>query len=490
MATSARLSKAGLRQAKAYELFLGLHCRHVDNEFYGEPFLLEHWQRKHIWNPIFAAGRFEGGKFRRRYRRALIGLPRDGGKTETAVGILLTIANMEPVHQGEYGFIASSKTQALKAFRKLKSMIMQDADLSAAWEVLTTEVVHRETGARIMVFPYSEAAMQSYHFNVAIVDEYHVHKSAAILEAVISGQKSITNALCIVITTAGPHREGPLWELIPQWEADPAAYVYWLGASDSDRIDDPKVWRKVSPMSWVSLDDIADQFASTSRRSFERYTLNRVPLTADASAAVSPAALAKCVKRPSQFDFEKPFVVGVDGAQSGDAFGIICVQQDGEDVDFFEHVFDDPPDDTGFYDLVQIEQLIAELYAKQRPLIAIDPSRLLLLAQHLDQEYDVPLVAVKQDNASMCPASALIVNAVRSGKARLGGCPKLAAHLGNAVLLEKEPWGERLGSVGTGPSKKRIDAAIAAAIAMYALSTQPPPRKSFVETGGFHSVSL
>jgi len=270
MATKPRLSKSGIRQAKAYELFLGMHVRHVDNEFYGEPFMLEAWQRKHIWNPLLGSGRIEHGRFRRRFRRALIGLPRDGGKTEISAALLLTIANMEPVHQGEYGVIASSKTQALKAFRKIKSMIMQDPELSAAWEVLTDTIVHRETEARIMVFPYSEAGTQSYHFNVAIVDEYHVHKSSAVLEAVISGQKSITNALCIVITTAGPHREGPLWELIPQWSADPNAYVYWLGAGDEDRIDDESVWRKVSPMSWISLTDIQDQYASTSKRSFER----------------------------------------------------------------------------------------------------------------------------------------------------------------------------------------------------------------------------
>lgn len=487
MATKPRPSKSGLRIAKAYELFLGMHCRHVDNEFYGEPFLLESWQRKHMWQPVFGTGRMEHGRFRRRFRRALFGLPRDGGKTEIAVGFLLTIATMEPVHQGEYGFIASSKTQAQKAFRKLKSMILQDPELSAAWEVLTDTVVHRETGARIMVFPYSEAAMQSFHFNVAIVDELHVHKTAAILEAVISGQKSITNALCIVITTAGASREGPLWDILSQWPDDPAAYVYWLGATDEERIDDEAVWRRVSPMSWISLTDIADQYASTSRRSFERYSLNRFPLTRDASKAVSPKDLAKCLRQPSQFDFDKPFTLGVDGAQSGDAFALLCCQRDGEWWDFHEYVYDEPPE-SGFYDLVQIEELVAELYTRGRPLIAIDPARLLLLAQHLDESYGVPLVAVPQTNKTMCPASALIVNAVRSGTARLGGCPKLAEHLGNAVLLEREPFGERLSSEGKGPSKRRIDAAIAAAIGMYASETQS--RAPSFATGGIHSVAL
>jgi phage terminase large subunit-like protein len=483
MATRTRLSKAGVRQAKAYELFLGLHCRHVDNEYYGEPFLLEDWQRKHLWNPVLGTGRIEHRRFIRRYRRALWGLPRDGGKTEIAAGTLLTIATMEPVHDGEYGVLASSKTQAGKAFRKLKSMIVQDAELHAMWEVLTDTIVHRETGARIIVLPYSEAATQSYHFNVCIIDEYHVHKSPAVLEAVISGQKSITNALCIVITTAGPKREGPLWELIPQWREDPNAYVYWLGANDDDKLEDRNVWRRVKPMSWISLADMEDQFASTSRRAFERYTLNRFPIDGDADKAVTPRQVARCAKQPSQFTFERPFVLGIDGAQSGDAFALIGVQRDGEAWDFREWVFDEPPEDTGFYDLPQIEELIAELYTKGRPMVAIDPARLLLLAQHLDQNYGVPLVAVPQTNKTMCPATALLVNAVKSGTARLGGCPKLAAHVRNAVLLEREPFGERLGSVGKGAAKERIDAAIAAAIGMYALSTQDSGPSVYEERG-------
>lgn len=491
MATSARPSKSGLRQARAYELFLGIHCRHVDNEYYGEAFLLESWQRKHIWNPVFACGHMENGRFVRKHRRVLIGLPRDGGKTETAAGMLLTIAGMEPVHNGEYGVIASSKTQAKKAFGKLKSMIIQDPDLHASWEVLTSLIVHRETGATIMVIPYSEAATQSWHFNVCIVDEYHVHKSAAVLEAVISGQKSITNALTIVITTAGPKREGPLWDLIPQWEKDPNSFVYWLGAKDTDDLEDRNVWRRLKPMSWISMADMEDQFGSTTRRSFERYTLNRFPLDGRADKAVTARQLGRCVRQPSQFDWKKHFAVGIDGSQSGDAFAIICAQAAEEGFfDFFEYVYDEPPEDTGYYDLPQIEQVVAKIYAKRKPLVAIDPNRLLLFAQDLDQTYNVKVVGVAQNNPNMCAASALIVNAVKAGKARLGGCPKLAEHIGNAVVLEREPFGTRLGSVGKGASKKLIDGAIGAAIAMYVLATQPPPRKSFAETDGFYSIPV
>ena len=489
MATSARISKNGYRQAKAYELFLGMHIRHVDNEFYGEQFMLEPWQRKHIWQPILGAGRMEHGRFIRKYRRALIGVPRDGGKSETAAGLLLTIASMEPVFGGEYGVIASSKKQADKTFRKIKSMILQDPDLSASWEVLTNTCVHRETGAIIMVFPYSEAMSQAYHFNVCIIEELHVHRSTAVLDAVISGQKSITNALTVVITTAGPKREGPLWDTLNLWRSDPNSYVYWLGADDRDDMTDRNVWRRVKPMSWISMQDMEDQFASTSRRSFERYTLNRFPLSGDASHAFTPRQIARALRQQSRFDFERPFVLGIDGAQSGNAFALVAAQRQDDGYHFHEWVFDDPPEDTGFYDLVQIEELVTELATEHHLTPFLDPARLLLFAQHLQQRYGVTVVAVPQNDKTMCPATSLVINAMRADLLHIGGCPKLAVHLGNALLDEKPSYGERFTSEGKGRAKKLIDAAIAGAIALYALETQEQV-PSFADTGGVWELRL
>jgi phage terminase large subunit-like protein len=95
-----------------------------------------------------------------------------------------------------------------------------------------------------------------------------------------------------------------------------------------------------------------------------------------------------------------------------------------------------------------------------------------LLAQHLDQTYGIGLVGVRQDWPSMSTATALMVNAVKSGAARLGGCPKLTQHLRNARLAENLSGQTRFTSAGKGSAKEHIDAAIAAAIGLYALETQ------------------
>lgn len=57
--------------------------------------------------------------FKRKYRRAIIGLPSGYGKSELCAGILLTVATMEPVHNGQYGMVASSKDQIRNVYEKI-----------------------------------------------------------------------------------------------------------------------------------------------------------------------------------------------------------------------------------------------------------------------------------------------------------------------------------------------------------------------------------
>ena len=83
--TETSYSREGLIMARDYEKCLSSMCHHVSNDsYYGKPFLLEPFQRENIWKPIFATGSMEGGRFKRRFRRVIIGLPSGYGKTELA----------------------------------------------------------------------------------------------------------------------------------------------------------------------------------------------------------------------------------------------------------------------------------------------------------------------------------------------------------------------------------------------------------------------
>ena len=193
-----------------------------------------------------------------------------------------------------------------------------------------------------------------------------------------------------------------------------------------------------------------------------------------------------CQRIGNLFDFNKPFMLGVDGATSGDSFAIVAHQVvDGIDC-YQEWVFDEPGE-SGYYDLNQIEELIAWLSQKYKCPVGIDPARLLLMAQQLQDDYGVKIFEVSQNNKIMCAASEMVARSIKEKRTSLDGCPKLAEHLTNCTQLIREPFGWRFSSEKHGQGTDRIDAAIAAAIAKYSTTTVGPT-VSFVESGGIWTV--
>lgn len=455
----------GIAQAKAKERALSALCRHVANDgYYGKPFMLEPFQRENMWLPLFASGDMADGEWRRTYRRAIFGLPSGFGKTELAAAILITVATTEVVHNGEYGVIASSIDQVQKIFNKIATMIMLDPLLSQQWDIGRKLITHKETGARIIVFPNKASALEGWHLNVAVFDEMHVYKDSSVWDAALKGQKVLRNPLAIGITTAGDTRSGFLWDTLQAAENDPGMYVYWLGMDDSDDMDDPAAWEPLMVASWVTWESIEDQRNSaTSRRSFERYTANRFPRDRDAYSCFTTAQIDRLMAEPNGFDFGLPFTLGIDGATAGDSFAIVAFQRmDGVGCTR-EWVFDEPDEETGHYPLAEIMELIATICANHHPqAVGIDPNRLIVMASQLKDAYGIELVSFAQNNATMCQASAIVMQDVRDGSLRLRGCPKLADHLLNCVEDDKGAYGTRFGKDSR---RSKIDAAIALAIA-------------------------
>lgn len=459
--------------ARDYERCLSSMCCHVSNDgYYGHPFLLEEFQRENMWKPLFACGQMEDGRFKRRFRRAIFGLPSGFGKTELAAALVMTVATMEVIHNGQYGVVASSKDQVRNIFEKIATMIKLNSTFKEQWDVGKDIITHRETGAKIMVLPNKADALESWHFNVLIFDELHVYRDSRVWDAGLKGQKVLWNPLTIGITTAGDSREGFLWDTLEKADNDPGLYLYWLGLDDSDDIDKKSSWKKLMCASWVTWESIEDQRGmASSKRAFERYTANRFPRDRDAYSCFTAKQLERCDRGKNDFDFDKPFTLGIDGATAGDSFAIVAYQErknkNGNAYGYtVEWVFDDPDEETGHYDLAQIMELIAGINQQYWPaVIGIDPNRLIVMDSQLQKTYGVKTVSFAQNNATMCQATSLVMHQVKSGRLKLRGCPKLKEHLGNTVELDREPYGTRFGKDSR---KSKIDAAVALSIAVLA----------------------
>lgn len=473
--TETEYCREGLIMARDYEHCLSSMCCHVSNDsYYGRPFLLEPFQREDMWKPLFACGTMAEDGFQRRFRRAIFGLPSGYGKTEIAAAIVLTVATMEVVHMGQYGVVASSKPQVRNIFEKISAMIKLNDTLREQWEIGKEIITHRETGAKIMVLPNVASALESWHFNVLVFDELHVYKDSRVWDAGLKGQKVLNNPLSIGITTAGDAREGFLWETLEKADDDPGLYLFWLGLDDDDDIDAPETWNKLMQASWVTWDSIQDQRGSaTSKRSFERYTANRFPRDKDQYSMFTHAQLDRCERGINDFDFSKPWTLGIDGATRGDCFAIVAYQERkdrrGRDIGLTaEWIFDEPDDETGSYNMSNIIELIAGICAEKMPeVVAVDPNRMAIMDSQLRHNYGIETTSFAQNNPTMCQATAVVQNLVKSGTLRLKGCPKLRKHLENVIEMDREPYGTRMGK---NSRKDKIDGGIALAIAALAYS--------------------
>lgn len=480
--TKTEYTREGLVIARDYEKCLSSMCHHVSNdEYYGRPFLLEEFQRENIWKPIFATGSMvEKGetvdgrpltRFERRFRRAIIGLPSGLGKTELAAALVLTVATMEVRYNGQYGVVASSKDQVRNIFEKIATMIKLNETWSQQWAINKDVIVHRETGAKIMVLPNKADALESWHFNVLIFDELHVYKDDKVWAAGIKGQKVLDQPLAIGITTAGDSREGFLWNTLALAENDPGMYVYWLGLDDKDSINSRKAWEKLMVASWVTWESIQDQRNSaSSKRAFERYTANRFPTDKNEYSCFTETQIKACSRSKNEFDLDKPFAIGIDGATSGDSYAIVAYQErkdkNGKIQAYTKEWVFDEPTEKGRYDLVHIMELVADLYQTHYPyVVGIDPNRMIVMAQQLESTYGVEIVSFAQNNPTMCQATSLVIASVKDKTLHLKGCPKLQRHLLNTIEDDKDSFGVRFGKDA---KKSKIDAAIALAIASLA----------------------
>ena len=459
--------------ARDYEKCLSSMCHHVSNDsYYGKPFLLEPFQRENIWKPIFATGSMEGGRFKRRFRRAIIGLPSGYGKTEFAAAIVMTVSTMEVIHNGQYGVVARSKDQVRNIFEKIATMIKLNDTWKSQWDIGKDVITHNETGAKIMVLPNDPDALESWHFNVLIFDELHVYKNSKVWDAGLKGQKVLWNPLSIGITTAADAREGFLWDTLKKADDDPGMYLYWLGLDDKTDIDKRESWEPLMCASWVTWESIQDQRGmATSKRSFERYTANRFPKDRDAYSCFTSAQLDRCERGVNTIDFKRPYTIGIDGATAGDSYAIVAYQErpnkGGKMVGYTKSwIFDTPDEDTGHYPLNQIMELIAGVCQEHWPeVVGIDPNRMIVMSSQLNDVYGIDTVSFAQNNATMCQATSIVMNLVKDRRLKLKGQRKLRQHLESTVEEEREPYGTRFGKDSR---KSKIDGAIALAIAALA----------------------
>ncbi len=479
--TVREISEEGLMSARLVELFMERHLRFTGGRWAGRPLVLEPWQKKSIVRPVFGTLDARG---RRVYREALIGLPRWGGKSQVSAALGRSLMYCEPVYEGEYYVVATTKKQAGIVFDKAKRMVLADPLLRAMTKVYRAVLEIPETGAIFRVLPWDADTAQGFHPQAVVIDEYHVHRDASMREAMLSGMVGTENGLLITISTAGPERKGPLWELLKTAPRDPRAHVFWVGATDSDDGHDPKVWRRANPMRWITAKMLRDQYRTLPFPVFERLHLNRFPSTGTNRAY--PADWWHAAAGRPAFDPSAPTVLALDASWTRDTTALVMDQRDARGRHHLWARVWRKDGAMGHVDHEAVEAKIVELCESYNVVrIGCDPNYFTRSMLRLEHEFRLPVEEFPQENKRMSAAAMTLYDVLQEKRLVHAGDRELTEQLLNAGV-KPTPHGWRLCKV---EEDGKLDAAVAAAIAVYLAEAEARAfGPSFAETGGVWTI--
>ena len=236
--------------------FIEKFCTHTKGDLAGKPLLLETFQKK-IVGDLFG---WKNKKTKlRRYKVALIQLPRKNGKTTLAASIILYV-----LFSGERGnelyAAAGSRGQANIIFSICADMVKQNKHLSERAKVFRSSIVNESKGNFFKSISAESSTAHGFNAGFVLMDELHVQKNPELYQTLLTSQGARTQPLFISITTSGYDKNSIGYEVYSYAKKvqdkvilDDAFYSCIFEASAEDPIDEEKTWIKANPNYGVSL---------------------------------------------------------------------------------------------------------------------------------------------------------------------------------------------------------------------------------------------
>lgn len=223
----------------------------------GEMIKLEPWQSFFICS-IF--GWVDQKTRLRRFRIALLLVPRKNGKSAIAAGIGLYMFTVDGEHGAEVYSGATTEKQAWEVFRPAKLMLERSPDLQEATgaEAGAKTLYNLDDGSRFepVIGKPGDGASPS----CAIVDEYHEHQTDELYDTMLTGMGAREQPLMLVITTAGADISGPCYALQQDLERildgltdDDEKFGLIYGLDEGDDWTSDAALRKANPNYDVSV---------------------------------------------------------------------------------------------------------------------------------------------------------------------------------------------------------------------------------------------
>jgi phage terminase large subunit-like protein len=483
--------------------FIEQNCCYSDGEWIGQPAELLPWQKRYLYE-LFE---IEPATGLRRFRRALLGIPKKNGKSQLAgwLALYFLLADGEPSPLVVCG--ANSDEQADLVFGAAKTCCELSPTLAPLTERFTKEItVPSLPGARLVRVSATVGTNDGKNIHAVILDELHEFsntKGRGVWQVLTNGVGARRQPMILQITTAGFDLETICGEQFEKGrrvetgeDRDRRFHFRWYTADSATEYGTEAYFRSANPSYGVTVHwpYFEDQVANSHPAQVKRYNGNE--WTAQRLQWLDDGDWAACDGGAWQIDKARPLFVGVDASTKHDTTAVVVGQWEGDRLRAKATIWERPVGGDGRpipdwqLPLAEVEQHILDLFAGGNVAgVAYDPAFVTWLAQSLLMA-GVPMVEVPQSNQRMGRGTKALYDLVATGRLVHDGSFALRRHIGNAVteaIGKGAGGGER---ISKGDSRRRIDLAVALVMCAYlAVGDEPPepepaPGMFFLDAAG------
>jgi phage terminase large subunit-like protein len=278
----------------------------------------------------------------RRFREAYIQIARQNGKSFLAGAIANMNATFAGYNMGNIYCAATKQDQANIVWDEIYHFILSDPDLAELYEV--TKYAHKirskVTDTVIKAIGRDTKSADGFRSILAIIDEYHAHKTDQMYKLMLDGQIKVPSALTLAITTAGFDLNSPCYKqyefckkILSGAVQKDSQFVYITEMDENDDVWDYHNWAKANPLNlWkddVTLDEEmigryaqkaidAKEKGGDDLVNFETKSLNTW-VTYTGGAVFDAEKWAKCASDLAMADMKnRECYLGIDLSSGGD----------------------------------------------------------------------------------------------------------------------------------------------------------------------------
>lgn len=205
----------------------------------------------------------------RRYREGYIQMGRQNGKSFLGGELCNDFCTFSGYHLGRIFCTATKQEQANIVWDEVDKFIESDEDLKELYNIRKYDrtITSLVTGCYIKAVGRDTKSADGFRSILAIVDEYHAHKTDQMYKLMLDGQIMVDNAMTLAITTAGFNLNGPCYhqyqfakKVISGNVNKDSLFIYIAELDEGDDIWKPENWAKANPLNlWKDDTTINDE---------------------------------------------------------------------------------------------------------------------------------------------------------------------------------------------------------------------------------------